>query len=167
MTSNISNKGASTSELKQNDALITFLGLAKNYHSDTIQEIDHSTEMLSFGAETTYTQGVLSFLNDPLGALYKMSTDLDNKISEVVDRATKGYIYNQKKQVLKAARTDLSDNELHYCISLKKDTASNRMKFYKFFEFYSALEFSEKFPIYFQFVPIELWDKISVKEEII
>jgi len=57
-------------------------------------------------------------------------------------------------------------NDLHYSIVLKNDNIENRNKIFDFFDKFDLLDISNKYPVYFQFVPVELIEKILVSESV-
>lgn len=57
-------------------------------------------------------------------------------------------------------------NDLHYSIVLKDDNINIRTDFFSFLEKFDLMNISQKHPVYFQFIPEKLINKISYNEEI-
>ncbi len=78
----------------------------------------------------------------------------------------KTYFKENNSIISSVYRSKTALNDLHYSIVLKEDNMENRNKIFQFFDNFDLLDISTKYPIYFQFVPVELTGKINYAEEI-
>lgn len=96
--------------------------------------------------------------------IFKISDTLDNQVKTILDKFIKSFLQKHKTIIASAYRSKTSLNDLHYSIVLQEDTVENRKEIFAFFEKYDLLDISTKYPVYFQFVPVELVDKIRYTE---
>lgn len=127
-------------------------------------EVDRSYELIKIGEMTDLSKKLETTLSDPLSNIFEISKNIDHEVKYIVDKFVKGFIRSNKRIVTSAYRSKTSMNDLHYSIVLQDDTVSNRNKLFSFFDHYDLLEISSKYPVYFQFVPSELIEKINYIE---
>ena len=129
-------------------------------------EVDRSYELLKVGEKTDLSKKLEDTMEDPIDSIFKLSSSIDDQIKEIVDRIVKSFLRQNAQIIQGAYRTKTSLNGLHYSIVLKNDNIDNRNKIFDFFDKFDLLDISNKYPVYFQFVPIELIEKILVSESV-
>lgn len=130
------------------------------------EELNSGIELNKIGANTELIAQLEIFFDSPLEGFLELHSTFENAIKAIIDIHVQQYFKTKLKLIHSAFRTKTEFDDLHYCIVLKKDTSSNRLKVFDFFNQYDLLSLSEKFPVYFQYVPIELIDKINVVSEL-
>ena len=130
------------------------------------EEVDRSYELLKIGEKTDLSKKIEYTLEDPINSVFNLSANIDEQVKSIIDRIVKAFLKSQASIIQKAYRTQTALNDLHYSIALKHDNLENRNKLFDFFDKFDLLDISNKYPVYFQFVPIELMDKILVNEVI-
>ena len=78
----------------------------------------------------------------------------------------KTFFINNKSLIEKVLISYNTLNNLHYSIVLKDDNIDNRNAIFEFLNKYDLLDVSNEYPVYFQFVPIELAHRINRIEEL-
>lgn len=106
-------------------------------------------------------------MDDPLSNIFNISSDVDNQAKIMIDRLVKSFLKHHSQIIKFAYRTKTYFNDLHYSIVLIEDNILNRSQILEFYEKYDLLEISHKFPVFLQFVPVELISKIPTSEEIV
>ncbi|MHB8261751.1 MAG: hypothetical protein ACYDCN_13075 [Bacteroidia bacterium] len=129
-------------------------------------EVDRSYELIKIGEKTDLSKKIETTIDDPINSIFKLSSNIDNQIKEIVDRIVKAFLKHNSSIIHGAYKTQTSLNDLHYSIVLKKDDMDNRNKIFDFFDKFDLLDISNKYPVYFQFVPSELIGKINITEEV-
>lgn len=130
-------------------------------------EVDRSYDLLvKIGEKTDFTKSIEKMLNDPLGNLGDISSNIDEQVKTIINTIAKGFFKENQSLISSVYRSNTSLNELHYSIVLKDDNIENRNKIFEFLDKLDLLDISTKYPIYFQFVPAELVSKINYIEEI-
>jgi hypothetical protein len=76
------------------------------------------------------------------------------------------FFVNNKSLIAKVLISYNTLNNLHYSIVLKDDNIENRNTIFEFLNKYDLLDVSNKYPVYFQFIPIDLAYKINRIEEL-
>ncbi len=130
------------------------------------EEVDRSYALINLGEKTDLSNEIENTLENPLNSIFKLSNNIDSQIKEIVDRMVKSFLKYNASIVKEAYRTKTALDDLHYSIVLKKDNIDNRNKIFDFFDNFDLLDISSKYPVYFQFVPNELIEKIQVSESI-
>lgn len=130
------------------------------------EEVDRSYELLKVGEKTGLSKQIENTIEDPINSIFMLSSNVDNQIKEIVDRLVKAFLKHNSQIIQGAYRTKTALNDLHYSIVLKNDNIDNRDKIFDFFDKFDLLDISNKYPVYFQFVPVELIDKILVNEPV-
>jgi hypothetical protein len=130
-------------------------------------EVNRTYELLKIGEKTDLSQQIEKIMDDPLSTIFEISSDFDDKAKFLVDKLVISFLKHKSKYISHAYRSLTFFNDLHYTIILKEDSLVSRNAMFEFFEAYDLLNLSVKFPVYFQYVPIELIDRMSVCEEII
>jgi hypothetical protein len=82
-----------------------------------------------------------------------------------IKRMVRTFFVNNKSLIAKVLISYNTLNNLHYSIVLKDDNIENRSTIFEFLNRYDLLDLSNKYPVYFQFIPIELAHKINRIEE--
>ncbi len=130
-------------------------------------EVDRGYELLTkIGEKTDFVKEIEDAMSNPLGNISAMSQNLDENVTEIADALVRSFFAYRKEYIHKAFRNLASNNNLHYSIVLKEDNIEIRDKFLDFFEYYDVYDISNRYPVTFQFVPVELIDKVKVREEI-
>jgi hypothetical protein len=129
-------------------------------------EVDRSYELLKIGERTDLSKRIENTLENPINSIFQLSSNIEQQIKEIIDRIVKGFLRHNSAIIYSAFRTKTTMNDLHYSVVLKDDNIDNRNAIFDFFDKFDLLEFSLKHPVYFQFVPQELIDKILIQEHI-
>jgi hypothetical protein len=129
-------------------------------------EVDRSYELLKIGEKTDLSKKIEDSIDDPLTSIFNISSNIDEQVRDIVDRLVKSFLRHNAEIIQNAYRTKTSMNDLHYSIVLKTDDINNRNKIFDFFDKFDLLDISKKYPVYFQFVPVELAAKIRISESL-
>lgn len=129
-------------------------------------EVDRSYELLKIGEKTDLSKKIENTIEDPLTSIFNMTSNIDDQVKDIVDRIVKSFLKHNAEIIQNAYRTKTSMNDLHYSIVLKTDDINNRNRIFDFFDKFDSLEISRKYPVYFQFVPLELADKMLISESL-
>lgn len=130
-------------------------------------EVDRSYELLTkIGERTDFVKEIESSLVNPLPSLSEYSKQLDENVTEIVDGLVKSFFSHRSDFILNAYRSHNPPNNLHYSVVLKEDNIDTRDAFLDFFEYYDRFDISYRYPVRFQFVPLELIDNIRKAEEV-
>jgi hypothetical protein len=144
----------------------TILYLLQNYLGDFQAEVDRSYALLNVGATTELVQKIETLLTNPIDNITNMANNIDTQVKHLADVLVKSFLHEHKVLVNMAYRSKTPFNDLHYCIVLHTDDMVNRSKIFNFYDMYDLLEIAERYPVYFQFVPTELADKIIYSEQL-
>ena len=138
------------------------------YLNDHKSHVDLGGAMLQMGTKTEFVQKLEQILFNPIEAILNIKDGVDNEVLGVVDKLFKLFISKAKSDNLieTAFRKTNSDYALRYGIVLTEDTFERRNAVFTFLDFYYTLEFAERVPVSFQFIPPELKDRIPHKEYI-
>ncbi len=129
-------------------------------------EVDSSYELLKLGEKTNLSKHIEDTIEDPLNSIFGISNEIDIQIKLMIDRIIKSFLNKNAGIIKEAFKTKTLLNDLHYSIVLKEDNISNRSKIFEFLDKFDLLDISKKYPVYFQFVPVELIGKISTIEKL-
>lgn len=129
-------------------------------------EVDRSYELLKIGEMTDLTKKIEGTLSNPMDSVLNVSNNIDSQVKQIVDIFVKSFFRKNKTVVSSAFRSKTSLNDLHYSIVLNEDNIDNRNKIFDFYDKYDLLEISYKYPVYFQFIPVELVNKLNYSEEL-
>jgi hypothetical protein len=129
-------------------------------------EVDSSYELLKIGEKTSLSQKIESKIDNPIKDVFEFSSKIDNQVDYIIDKIIRGFFKKNAFLIEKAYKTKQSLNDLHYSIVLKNDTLDNRTKLFSFLDNFDLMDISQKHPIYFQFIPESLSEKINYNEEI-
>jgi hypothetical protein len=146
--------------------LKAILYLLQTNLEDFKEEVDKSYELLKVGEKTDLSKKIENTIENPINSIFQLSSNIENQINEILDRYVKGFLKHHSILIHSAYKTKTTLNNLHYSIVLQEDNIANRDKIFDFFDKFDLLDISSKYPVYFQFVPVELIDKISVTERI-
>lgn len=129
-------------------------------------EVDSSYELLKIGKKTNLSKKIEQKIDNPISDLFEFSSKVDNQLSEVIDKIIRSFFKKNTSIIDRAFKTNSSALDLHYSIVLKEDNLENRTKLFSFLENFDIIDSPQKHPIYFQFIPQNLVDKIHFQEEI-
>ncbi len=129
-------------------------------------EADRSYELFKVGEKTPLTEHIERFLNDPLRGVIQSSSTIDKQVRGLISRIVEQFFVGKNELIRNVCLTKNANNDLHYSIVLKSDTIENRASIFEFFELYNKLDIYSRYPVFFQFVPIELMGEISSASEI-
>ena len=129
-------------------------------------EVDNSYALLQIGEKTDLSKQIENTIDNPISSIFDMSCNIDNQIKEIIDRIVKAFLKQNTEVVQQVYRTKTAMNDLHYSIVLKTDDVDSRSKLFGFFDQYDLMDISSKYPVYFQFVPTNLIEKVYVGEKI-
>jgi hypothetical protein len=147
--------------------LTAVLFLLQENLSRILDEVDRSYELLKIGEKTEFSKRIESKINNPVGDLVEISSNIDLKLKGIVNKSVKDFLKSKTDIVKEAYRTKTPFNDLHYSIILKKDNIENRAAIFEFLDKYDLFEISSKYPVYFQFVPIGLKNKMFFSEQVV
>ncbi|MCG8698102.1 MAG: hypothetical protein MI922_08615 [Bacteroidales bacterium] len=147
--------------------LKAILYLLQTNLEDFSKEVDRSYELLKVGEKTDLSKQIEDTLDNPLNSIFNLSADIDNNVKGIVHKIASSFIKKNADIINSAFKTKTTMDDLHYSIVLKEDNMDNRNKIFDFFDKYDLLDISSKYPVYFQFVPIELKDKILIEGDVI
>lgn len=140
--------------------------LLQSHLKATLNEVDFSAQLLESGAKTSLSESIENSLNNPIAAISQLNNSIDQNIKAFINKMVIGYLKQHANLINGAYRTKTTNDDLHYCIVLNDDTTENRCVLFDFFDQYEEIDFSSKFPVYFQFVPDYLINKISTSEKL-
>lgn len=149
---------ASEKKLKQ---LQTILYLLQSHLEDFKDEVDRSYALLEIGEKTEFTKRIEKRLSDPLGDIANISDEIDQQVKGIINSLVKNFFERNKDLIEFVLISNTSLNHIHYSIVLKDDNIDNRNQIFSFLDKFDLLDIATKYPIYFQFVPVELVDKIK------
>jgi hypothetical protein len=150
-----------TSEDKKVKNLTAILYLLQSNLEEFVGEVDKGYQLFTqVGEKTELVQSIEKLLDNPMGNLSDLSDKIDGHIRFIVDKTVRGFFHKKKELIELVLISTTPSNQLHYSIVLKDDNMTNRLQIFDFLNFYDSISISTKYPIYFQFVPIELVDKI-------
>ena len=129
-------------------------------------EVDSSYELLKIGERTSLSKKIEQKMDNPVKDIFEFSSTIDNQVNYILDKVIRGFFKKNSKLIDKAFKTKANQNDLHYSIVLKNDNLDNRNKLFSFLDNFDLMDISQKHPIYFQFIPKKLIDKINYNEEI-
>ena len=130
------------------------------------EEVDRSYELLKIGEMTELTKKIEETLTNPVDSAFQVSESIDVQVKGIVDILVKSFFHTNKQFIKTAYRSKTPFNDLHYCVVLNDDNIDNRGIIFEYFDKYDLLEIAHRFPVFFQFVPAELEEKILYAEKI-
>lgn len=151
---------------EDNSKLQEFLLSIKDFHSEGMGEAQFSYDFLEQGVKTQLTEQVEKLMQHPLQAFSDMSNEVDEKFYLIIESIAKSFFVYKKDLLSHVYKNNINSRGLHFSIVLKEDNFDNRNSIFEFFDTYDRVPFSSKFPIYFQFTPVELIEKLKIKNEI-
>ncbi|WP_315816882.1 hypothetical protein [Paraflavitalea speifideaquila] len=137
----------------------SILYLLQNKLEEFKEEVDRSYELLKIGELTELSKKIEATLSNPVDSVFHVSNNIDDQVKHIIDKFVNSFLRIKKPLITAAYRSKTSLNDLHYSIVLNDDNITNRNKVFDFFDKYDLLDISSKYPVYFQFVPIELVEK--------
>lgn len=144
-----------------------FLEFLQDKFNKSAENAGDSKSLLELGLKTEYAQGLETFLNNPMEALYNARKSFDGSLQNFVNAMVSTYLKSKKESVSHAVWAENANCNLYYCISLKEDTLDNRININEFFEFYDEYSLSRDYPVYFHFIPNQYIGNIKYKKEIV
>lgn len=146
--------------------LKAILYLLQTNLEDFKDEVDSSYELLKVGERTALSKKIEQKIENPIQDIFEFSSKIDLQVNAIIDKVIKSFFKKNAKIIDSAFKTKESLNDLHYSIVLKEDNIDNRTKLFSFLDNFDLMDISQKHPVYFQFIPKKLIDKINYKEEI-
>jgi hypothetical protein len=130
-------------------------------------DLGHGEKMLELGAKTETIQELEKLFLNPIQSLVEARDNIDKSLLRIADSVASFYLKTCiESGIIKSAFRKVKGASLYYGITLNKDTFEIRDSVFEFLNFYSSLNLSEKIPVYFQFVPVELINTFSQIEPI-
>jgi hypothetical protein len=129
-------------------------------------EADRSYALFEVGTKTPLTKKIEDFVKNPLKGIIESSSTIDIQVKSLISRLVEQFFISKNDILRNVFLTKNPTNDLHYSIVLKNDTIENRASIFLFFELYNQLDMYYRYPIFFQFVPEGLLDKINITSEI-
>lgn len=129
-------------------------------------EVDSSYELLKIGEKTSLSKKIEQKMDNPIKDIFEFSSKIDNQVNYIIDKVVRGFLKKNSNIVERAFKTKSNLDDLHYSILLKDDNIDNRTKMFSFLDNFDLMDISQKHPIYFQFIPKQIIDKINYNEEI-
>jgi len=148
------------------DQVKQLLFLLQTHLEEYKDEVDRSYELYKIGEKTNLSKKLENVIKNPLSNIHDLSSNIDLQAKQIIDGIVKSFFKYNCKIIQTAYKTKTSSNDLHYSIVLKKDDIDNRNRIFDFFDKFYILDISDKYPVYFQFVPPELIGKMHLNEEI-
>ncbi len=160
----------STSEVKRVKDLTAIMYLLQSNLEGIINEAEGGYQRLTRkGEKTALVQSEENNINNSISKLSDMSVKLDGQIKNIIDKYVSSFFNKNGILIETAIRSKSTLNNLHYSIVLKEDNMQNRLAIFDFLSDYDAfdMDISSRYPVYFQFIPRELVEKINVIEEVV
>lgn len=129
-------------------------------------EADRSYELFKIGEKTPLTKHIEGFIKNPLKNVLESSANIDMQVKSLISRLVENFFISKSEILQKVVLTKNANNDLYYSIVLKQDTIENRESIFSFFEVYNQLDINYRYPVFFQFVPVELIGKINTDLEL-
>lgn len=130
------------------------------------EDVTVSNQFLPMGIMTDLSQQIQNVMDNPLQSIVNTATQIDLQIKEMLNKSVVSFLKSKNDKIISVLRSETTHGDLFYSIVLKEDNINNREEMFDFLDQYDLLNISTKYPILFQFMPIELVDKINVKQEI-
>jgi len=142
-------------------------GLSEMYR-EYGEEVETSKVLYEAGAKNELVTRLESYLNDPLVQLNDLSIRVKEIAFDLINEVVKVFCKREQENFEAVLRTKSNiKNSLHYCFVLKHDTPANRNRVLSFLNSYERRDFSKEFPVYIQFLPKDLSEKIAYAERLI
>lgn len=125
-----------------------------------LDEVEKSDALIKIGDKTELTKHIEKVIKNPLHSMIQISNTLDMPIKSMVNSVINGFFKNNSDIIESVYKSNDQEHDLHYFIILKSDTDENRSILFDFLSYLSAINVTQKYPVYFQFVPIEYKPKI-------
>lgn len=152
---------------EKNEKLSAVLILLKDVLKDMSYEVDASSKLLEVGLKTDLSKKVESELDkNPIERIFTTYSVIDNSVKNILNKIFIEFLKNKSHLISKAFRTKTTLNDLHYSIVLNEDTMENRVEIYSFLDEYDLIEGAIGHPIYIQFIPSSLIEKLENSESI-
>lgn len=129
-------------------------------------EADRSYELFKIGTKTPLTEEIEGFVKNPLKSVIQSSANIDKQVKGLISKLVEQFLISKGEIIQNVSLTKNSNNDLYYSVVLKSDTIENRAAIFSFFELYNQLDIYYRYPVFFQFVPVELLGKINSASEI-
>lgn len=129
-------------------------------------EVDKSYALLEIGEKTTLSKKLEKTIENPIKDIFTFSNKIDNQVSFILDKVIRGFFKNNKSFLNRVFKTREGLQDLHYSIVLKCDDIKNREIFFDFLNQLNLADISQTEKVYFQFIPLNLVEKVSFEEEI-
>ena len=146
--------------------LRAILYLLQTHLEEFKDEVDRSYALLQVGEMTELSKHIEETLNNPFENVYQVSSNIDEQVKYIVDKFVKSFLRFNKSIIHTAFRSTTILNDLHYSIVLQEDNIENRSRIFEFLDKFDSQDIATRYPVYIQFVPVELMDKVKFNEEI-
>ena len=154
-----------TSDKKMKD-LGSILSLLQSALESILDDVNVSGDLLPLGIMTPLSEQLQTALENPLQSVVNSANQIDLQIKQMLNNSVVIFLKSKTDKIVRVAKSETAFGDLYYSIVLKEDSIDNREEMFDFLEKYDLLNISTRYPILFQFTPIELIDKINAKEEI-
>jgi hypothetical protein len=152
----------STTQDSQVQQLKAILYLLQEHLERFKEEVGTSYELFEkIGKKTKLAEQIEGYLNNPLESIMQSSNSIEQQVKDLISKVVQGFFKSKAELLSSVHLTKNENNALYYSIVLKKDNLENRTSLFEFFEWYNKLDVNIRYPIYFQFVPVELIGKIK------
>ena len=141
--------------------------LALDNHVDELKnEVGLSHDLLSQGIKTSLSVDIEKTLDNPLHEITKVRGKIDATIINIVDSIF-NYAFQKFSDKIKSVfKSKTFEEEMLYIVVVKNDGFEVRDELWGILNFYDSLDISNIYPVNFQFVPIELAEKITNAEPV-
>lgn len=158
----------SSPQSKRDEEIHAVLVLLEGKMRELKNDVEVSKELLLQGVKTNLAADIEKKIEDPLSNLTGIRNKIDKTIKGVIEAFINKVLSGEDHRDLidSIYKTSTIDNEILFIIVLKNDTIENREELFGILDFYDTLDFSSDFPVNFEFVPLELKNKITKAEVI-
>lgn len=127
---------------------------------------DIASSYLNFPESKEEVSKIEKLVKNPQECILESILNIDQHLKDLVSKLVENF-FKRKSQLLWSVHlTKNANNSLYYAIVLKDDTMDNRTSIFEFFEWYNKHKLDTFYPVYFQFVPLKLIDKINKISEL-
>lgn len=155
-----------TNTAQKKDQIKAILFLLQTNMEEFKDELDRGYALYSVGEKTDLIKKIEQQIDDPFETIFQISIDIEAQVVTIVDNLVKSFLEGHRNLISSYLRSTTATSKLYYSIGLKDDNFKNRDIIFSFFDKYNLLKISERYPVYFQFTPIELLSKIKHTESI-
>jgi len=103
---------------------------------------------------------------DSFEKLHLVNHHIDNSNIRIIDNMVRNFFVKNRDLIDGVFSSRTEQDPLHYSVVLKRDSIQFRNAVLRFFEVYDLSRYSERYPVYFQFVPPALAHKLNSLKKI-